>query len=146
MSAYPLAHPVAFASSAILLCKSLRVVACSLDRPPERALAELLRSDQVCCVPVGSSLSAGSRGGSREPHRCSRPLSDRDHFGQSLLPRVGSFTVTTVHRAFACANHRNLRSGEHLVEVQTLPHFSLLHGLTTNLYHEGAAFPLSPRG
>src|SRR5207247_2185700 len=56
------------------------------------------------------------------------------------------FTVTTVHRAFACANRRNLRSGDHLVEVQTLPHFSLLHGLTTSRYREGAAFPPSPRG
>ncbi len=82
----------------------------------------------------------------RKSHQIGEGSLDRDHFGQSLLPRVGSFTVTTVHRAFACANHRNLRSGDHLVEVQTLPHFSLLHGLTTNLYHEGAAFPLSPRG
>jgi len=93
MSAYPLAFPEAFASSAILLSESLRLVAYSLDRPPERTLGGLLRSDQVFCVPVGSSLSAGSRGWSREPTRCPRPLSDRDHFGQSLLPRVGSFTV-----------------------------------------------------
>src|SRR5260370_7572249 len=95
-SAYPLAFPEAFASSAILLSARLRVVACSLDRPPERASRELFRSDQVFCVPVGSSLSAGSRGSSREPHRCSRPLSDRDHFGQRLLPPVVSLPLTPV--------------------------------------------------
>jgi hypothetical protein len=61
MSAYLLAFPEALASSVILLSARVRVVACSLDRPPERASGELLRSDQVFFVPVGSSLSAGSR-------------------------------------------------------------------------------------
>ena len=60
--AYPLAFPEAFASSAIPPSDSLRLVACSLDRPPERAMRGLLRSDQVFCVPVGPPLSAGSRG------------------------------------------------------------------------------------
>lgn len=62
MSASPLAFPEAFAFSALLLSARLRVVACSLDRPPERASRAFFRSDPVCCVPVGSSLSAGSRG------------------------------------------------------------------------------------
>ena len=38
MSAYPLAFPEAFASSAIPPSDGLRLVACSLDRPPERAM------------------------------------------------------------------------------------------------------------
>jgi hypothetical protein len=59
MLAYPLALPEAFASSIIPPLQGLRLVACSLYRPPERAFQWLLRSDHPFCVPVGPLYPPG---------------------------------------------------------------------------------------
>src|SRR5258708_19777383 len=109
-SAYPLAFPEAFASSVILPSQCMWLVTCSLHRPSERALPWLLRSDHPFCVSVRSTSIRRAKGVKSRTNRYPEPLCGRDHFGQSLLPRVGSLTVTTVQSVFASPPHGNLLS------------------------------------